>query len=263
MALRAGELSHFGNDFSVLRAYPESEADASTGCEKEERLMKFWKVALAAVAIVAFAGMAGRLVMAQSDEETPSGEDRPNFVARLAENLGISEDELRSAVQTTQLELLDEAVANGRIDEERAAEIRERIESGEGLKFGFGFGHGPGLHRIHHGVDEVADFLGVEESVVLTGLKEGQSLGEIAAANGSSAEALIDHLVTQTEERVNAKVADGDITQERADEILANARERITNMVNREPGEFPRFRDRLPEDEASPETSPEGAGLFF
>ena len=125
--------------------------------------MKIWKVALAAVAIVAFAGMAGRLVMAQSDEETPTDEERPNFLARLAENLGISEDELQSAIQTTQLELLDEAVAAGRIDEERAAEIRERIESGEGFKFGFGFGHGPGHHRPHHGVDEVADFLGVEE----------------------------------------------------------------------------------------------------
>ena len=221
---------------------------------------RFWKWGLGAILVLALAGAAGRLVMAQSDEETPADEDaRPNFIARLAENLGISEEDLQAAVQETQIEILDEAVAAGRIDEERAAEIRERIESGEGLAFGFhGPGH-PGGHRGHYAIEEVAEFLGIERADVLSALQDGQSLAEIAAANGSSAEALIDHLVAQLEERVNEKLAGEDITQERADEILSNARERITDLVNREPGEFPRFRDDIPEDAPSPE----GAGLFF
>ena len=161
------------------------------------------------------------------------------------------------------LHAVDEAVAAGRIDEERAAEIRERIESGEGLEFGFGPGHhrGPGYH--HQPLEEIAEFLGIERSAVIAGLEDGQSLGEIAAANGSSADALVDHLVAQLEERVSAKVADGDITQERADELLANARERITDFVNREPGDFPRFKDGLPEEMPSPETPAEGASLIF
>jgi uncharacterized protein YidB (DUF937 family) len=225
---------------------------------------RFWKWGLGAVVMLALAGAAGRLVMAQSDEETPPDEVRPDFIARLAENLGISEEDLQAAVQTTQLEILDEAVAAGRIDEEKAADIRERIESGEGFGFHFGPG-GPGGHghRGHVAIEGVAEFLAIERATVIDAIQDGQTLAEIAVANGSTAEALIDHLVAQLEERVNAKVADGDIAQERADEILENARERITELVNREPGEFPRFKDRLPDDMPSPETPPEGAGLFF
>jgi hypothetical protein len=221
--------------------------------------MKLWKVGLAAVVVVALAGMAGRLVLAQSEENGSKEGPLRNFIGRLAENLGISEDDLNTAIKDTQLELLDEAVAEGRIDEERAAEIRERIESGEGFKFGFRHGKG---HRLHHGIEEVAEFLGIEESAVRAGLEEGQSLGEIATANGSSPQALIDHLVGQLQERLARAVENERITQERADEILANATERITNFVNGQPGEFPR-KDGLPEDEQSPETPPEGAGLFF
>jgi hypothetical protein len=224
---------------------------------------RIWKWGLGAVLVLALAGAAGRLVMAQSEEGTPGPDGlRENFVARLAEKLGIGQDELESAVQETQLELLDEAVAAGRIDEERAGRIRERIESGEGFAFGFGGGHhGPG--HGHHVLEETAEFLGIERSDVLAGIEDGQTLGEIAAANGSSAEALVDHLVGELTTRVNEKVAEGDISQERADEILSTATERITNLVNREPGEFRRFREGPPGDMPEDETPAEGNSLIF
>jgi hypothetical protein len=225
--------------------------------------MRIWKVALAAVVVVALAGFAGRLVMAQSDEDGSRRGPFRNFVARLAENLGITEEALDTAIQDTQLELLDEAVAEGRIDEEHAAKIRERIESGEG--FGFGSRHHGRAFRAYHSIGAVAEFLGIERSDVRAGLKDGQTLGEIAAANGSSPEALVDHLYSKVEERLARAVEKQRITQERADEILFNARERITEFVNREPGDFGRFKDeeRVPQGAPSPETPPSGAGLFF
>ena len=39
-----------------------------------------------------------------------------NFLDRLAENLGISREELDSTIDETQIELIDEAVADGRFD---------------------------------------------------------------------------------------------------------------------------------------------------
>jgi hypothetical protein len=77
-------------------------------------------------------------VTLQESGETPAD----SALDRLAENLGITRDQLDDALQQTALDMVDDALADGLIDEERAAALRERIESGEpfGL-FGHGFGH--------------------------------------------------------------------------------------------------------------------------
>jgi uncharacterized protein YidB (DUF937 family) len=235
-------------------------------------MKQVWKPFVAAAVLLALAAVAAGIISAQeptsteepqatptdaeqsptpgADEATPDGvEDKEaridNFLERLAANLGVSVDELEQALRDTQLDLLDEAVADGRIDEADAAEIRERIESGDAPLFPFFFGRhhggpGPGLGACI-ALDEVADFLGVEESVIHDGLRDGQTLAQIAEANGSTADALAAHLLSQLETRLNEAVANGDITQERADEVLANAPERINDMINREgpgPGRF-------------------------
>lgn len=69
--------------------------------------------------------------------------------------------------------------------------------------------------------------------------REGKSLVEIAAEQGISEEVLIDTLVAAVEEKLQQKVDDGTITQERADLILERVRERISDIVNRIPSGSP------------------------
>ncbi|MCH7698427.1 MAG: hypothetical protein IH865_05775, partial [Chloroflexi bacterium] len=61
-----------------------------------------------------------------------------------------------------------------------------------------------------------------------------QSVGQVAEANGVSEEALTAHLLEQIATKVAEKVADGTIDQAKADEILANAAEKIAEHINRE-----------------------------
>jgi hypothetical protein len=177
-------------------------------------------------------------------DATPSEGDKvdlkDNFLDALAGNLGVSREDLDAALRQTGLDLLDQAVADGRITEDEAAKIRERIESGEGL---FPFFPGPrgGFHGgFEHGfmvganLEEIAGFLGVDRQVMVDGLQNNQSLAQIAEANGSSRAALVQFLVGQVTDHVNEAVANERITQERADEILANAEERINDLVDRE-----------------------------
>jgi predicted house-cleaning noncanonical NTP pyrophosphatase (MazG superfamily) len=91
----------------------------------------------------------------------------------------------------------------------------------------------------HHGMrggpghlSEVAVFLGVDAQVIQEGLEAGDTLAEIAAADGSSGTALVDSLVAGLTEKLEGAVADERIDQEKADEILADATEKITTMVN-------------------------------
>ena len=195
---------------------------------------RIWKVVLTAIATLVVAGTVVGFVAAQTDGDVsvPGTERLNNFFSRLAGNLGITQEELEGAIDQTQLELVDEAVADGRITEEQAAEIRTRIESGEGPFFP------KQPHRGHHRggnvAGQVAEFLGLTPEDVAAGLKDGQSLAQIAEAEGVGADKLTAFLLGELEARLAEAVESGKIDQARADEMLANASERITQMINHE-----------------------------
>jgi hypothetical protein len=186
---------------------------------------------------------------AQEDSPTPTpsadgGDDggeeereRPfeNFLDKLAENLGISREELDATIDETQIELIDEAVAEGRLDEEKAAELKERIENGEPL---FPFFPGPGPHHgpffpgIRWLLDSAAELLGLENDALLEQMREGNSLAEIAEAQGVDVDQLKTDLLAAAKEDLDAKVAEGDLSQERADKIYQRFSENIDRIVN-------------------------------
>ena len=89
---------------------------------------KKWAV-LGIVAAVAAGLLAGVVMFAQgSDEETAGSLWADTFLGRVAANLGVSVEELLSAITQAQLAEIDEALADGRITEEQADWMRERIE---------------------------------------------------------------------------------------------------------------------------------------
>lgn len=128
------------------------------------------------------------------------------------------------------LDRLADAVESGRFTQEQADEIAERIESGEFVGRQGRRGHGNKLGSL-------TEALGIEADELRAGFEAGQTLAEIAEANGISSDDLIDTLVTQFNERIDAKLADGSIDAEKAEEIRSNIEERITEKVNSTPGE--------------------------
>ncbi len=201
--------------------------------------MKLWKLGIVVLAGVMLAGTAVGIVAAQTDGGTPTTDGDvashkvrvfADLLPRLAEKLGISPEELTAAIQETQLELVDERVAAGDLTEEEAARIRERIESGEGPLFGGGHGkrHGRGMQVLQ----QVAEFLGLTPEIVREAKQDGQSLAQIAEANGVSSDELAAFLLSQIEAHVADALAAGKIDQARADELLQNAPERIDRLIN-------------------------------
>ncbi len=99
-----------------------------------------------------------------------------------------------------------------------------------------GFRGWGGRHGMRGGpghLGHVADILGIDDpQVIVDALEAGDTLADVAAANGSSGTALVDELVADLTEKLDGAVADERIDQAKADEILAEATERITTMVN-------------------------------
>ena len=80
----------------------------------------------------------------------------------------------------------------------------------------------------------MTDLLGIDAATLRTELKAGSTLAEVATAQGASVDALVDAIVGQMQERVDAAVEAGKITADEAAEKLAVAEERVISKVNGE-----------------------------
>lgn len=109
---------------------------------------------------------------------------------------------------------------------------------GAGVRFGAALRDAGG--RL---LDIVADLTGLSTEEVAAKRADGESIADIAAAEGVDADAVVDAALDVRTERLDALVADDTITQEQADEML----ERMT--------------DRLSDRITSTETGPNGSGF--
>jgi polyhydroxyalkanoate synthesis regulator phasin len=201
--------------------------------------MKKWGigvVGLAAVAgIIALgAGIFGGVAQAQE----PTDEDsswHELYQQALADKLGVTVDELQAAQEDARNQVIDDAVASGRITEDQADRLRN-AEPGD-LRHGFGMRV---RHAIGNALEKAADILGLTTDEVRQGFADGKTLNDMAAEQGVTD--LESQLVSQLTADIQAKVDDGTITQDQADRMLENLADRVSNLVNHEPGQI---RDRM------------------
>jgi polyhydroxyalkanoate synthesis regulator phasin len=201
-------------------------------------------VAAGAAALLAVAGAGGAIAATQISPE----QERQAFLDDAAEELGVSADELASALRSALENRVDDAVEAGRLTEEQGEALKERIRSGDFPLFGFG--HGPGMFEHHvdfPGFEAAASYLGVSEDQLRTELEDGNTLADVAREHGKSVDGLVDVLVAGAKKHLDEAVADGRLTREHADEMLSHLEEGIRAMVNgevREGHRGPGFRFR-------------------
>ncbi len=90
-------------------------------------------VVLAAVAVTSV------LVFAQSTSQnattaTSASTTTTSFLSKVAKSLGIDESKLTSAIETAQEQTIDEALAAGRITQEQATAMKERLTADKAMQ---------------------------------------------------------------------------------------------------------------------------------
>jgi polyhydroxyalkanoate synthesis regulator phasin len=136
-------------------------------------------------------------------------------------------------------EALSGLVSDGSITQEQADEVASTLDEA-------GIGHGGGHRGGGFDLSAAATALGMTEDELRTALEvDGTTLADVAGEQDVEVDALVDALVTAQQERIAAAVEDGRLTQEQADERLADLEERVTERVNSEapvggPGHGPR-----------------------
>jgi hypothetical protein len=83
------------------------------------------------------------------------------------------------------------------------------------------------------GVEAIAGFLGLTEEQLHTELQaEGATLASVAAAHGQDRDALKAFLTDQVATRLAGKVAEGDLTQEEADQRLSEFTSNLDSILD-------------------------------
>jgi hypothetical protein len=213
-----------------------------------QRLLKHkFLVGLLAVLLVASGGAA----YAATQTGTNSQQALLNDVAK---RLNVSPSKLRSAVQGALLDRIDAAVKAGQLTQAQANRLKQRIQKG-GLPLGAVAGAGawgpgagawgPGgggplrLMRPRFGVRAAvfgpfagaAKYLGITEKQLLSDLRGGKTLAQVAQSEGKSVSGLEQAIVSGEKTRLAALVSKGFLTQAQEQRRLTLITRAIDRLV--------------------------------
>jgi hypothetical protein len=191
------------------------------------------------VTVAAVAG--GGAAIAATTDSSPAATSSA-IVSDAASQLGIQSSALTAALQKAEDNQIDAQVTAGTITATQGAAIKAKIDAGTVPLVGVGvggdhggFGHGgPGGPGGGPGgnLDAAATYLGVTTAVLQTDLQGGQTLAQVATAQGKTADGLVSALVTAAKSDLDAAVTAGKLTAAQETSIEADLTTHITDLVN-------------------------------
>jgi hypothetical protein len=101
----------------------------------------------------------------------------------------------------------------------------------DGLKGPGFFGHGLREKKL----DAAAKALGITADELMTQLRDGKSIADVAKAENVDVNKVIDALVSEAQSKIDGAVEDGHLTQDEATKLKSDLKDRITDLVNNAP----------------------------
>jgi hypothetical protein len=205
------------------------------------------------VVVLAVAAFAGGAYAATQSNTNP----RQAFLDDVAKRLNVTPAQLSAAFRAAYLDRLAAAVKAGAITQAQADKLKQRLDQGapvpflyrppglEGPRFAVppGFGGPPGF-EVPRGlarrvfvrpstIGAAATYLGIGQAQLLTDLRQGQTLAQIAKARGKSVAGLQQAITAAIKARLDRAVANGRITKVQEDKVLSRLQARIENRLGR------------------------------
>jgi hypothetical protein len=175
-------------------------------------------VGAAAVAALA-AGGGAALAVDRTSQERPESQ-REAFLEDVAGRLGVSVEDLRKAFR-------------------EAAEARGwRRGPGDGFagphgRRGHGHGHARHWHAVREAFDAAGDYLGLSRGELKRRLRDGDSLADVAEAEGRSLDGLKQAIRASIAARVGDAADKGKLSEQRKQRLLARLDALVDDLVQR------------------------------
>jgi polyhydroxyalkanoate synthesis regulator phasin len=172
------------------------------------------------------------------------------YLNALAGRLGLTVDQLKEAQKQARIDLVNKAVADGKLTQEQANRMIQAIQNGQGPgQPGMGQrGQRPGQGQQSPGQGQrgpgmagpgqaIADLLGMTPQDLRTALQGGKSLAQVAEAKGVSRDTLKAKILETQKARLDAAVAAGRMTAEQAQQAATRMSANIDRMLDATPGQ--------------------------
>ena len=168
------------------------------------------------------------------------------YLNRVAANLGVSPQQLQDALKKTRVEQINQAVSEGKLSQDQANQMIQRINSGQGpIGFGpnvGGPGHGPkpgDRQAMRGGMMGAAQALGLTPEQLRQELQGGKTLAQVAEQRNVSRDELKARLQAQQKQRLDQAVQQGRMTAEQASQVQARFAASLDRMLDASPGQHP------------------------
>jgi uncharacterized protein YidB (DUF937 family) len=134
-------------------------------------------------------------------------------VAELAKEKGVSTDTIVNDVVAAYKTSLDLAVTNGDLTQTQADAILEAVRAFAPTVLERSF-------ASNHPMAAIAKTLGMTQTELMTAMRDGKTIAELAQEKGVSTEAIVNAIVAAQKEMLDQAVAEGHLTQAQADALL-------------------------------------------
>ena len=198
---------------------------ADAGCMSRKKLI----AGAATLAVLAGGSAAVAATTDRKAEETA-------VLADAAKRLGVSSDQLKSALSAAEDAQLDAAVKAGTITQAQADQIKAR-RAADGTVLSLGHGGGPGGRGDHGGpgggrflLEDAAKAIGITEDALKTQLRDGKTLEAIVKAEGKTLADVKAAVKKAAVARLDTQLKAKDITQAQYDEAVKRLDEQITRL---------------------------------
>jgi hypothetical protein len=162
------------------------------------------------------------------------------FYNGVASHLGISPDALKDAIKQTRIDQINQAVKDGKIDQDRANRMIQAIQSGQGMMHPggpAGQGQRQGRPEMRGGAMLAASALGLTPEQLRTEMQGGQSLAQVAQAHGVSRDDLKTKLIAAQKARLDQAVANGQLTADQEQQVSSRFAANLDKMIDFVPGQ--------------------------
>jgi ribosomal protein S20 len=156
-----------------------------------------------------------------------------------AKQLGVSSDQLSTALKNAMKNQVDAAVAAGKLTKDQGDALKARIDAGGapfvlggfGARGAFGPGH-LGGGPLMRSFSAAASYLGMSQDELRSELASGKTLAQIAKDKGKSVDGLVQALVKDAEAKIDAAVTSGRLTKDQAAKAKSMLEQAVTALVN-------------------------------
>lgn len=196
---------------------------------------------LGVVGALAIGLFAVAAVGAQEDVTDEVTRPVDELVSRVADKLGVSEDEFVSAWNESAAEIIDEKVVAGELTEEQGQLLKDKIAESDSIVLPHGprHGHGPRDHGKMLIGQAAQNVLGTEDGELREAFANGQSLLDVAVEKGFTEEQFTSDLLAEVQSILDDKVANDGLDQEKADEVYERISDNISDIINKTMGDAP------------------------